>query len=340
MAKKKEIFTEEEIIKNRTFPTKNTVFLVICIIIQIALIVFAVLYNPQPIDIIKDYRVDVSPNEDGSLDIKYKIKWLALSEEPLTWVDIGLANENARMYTASPSDNISSYQLVTDDESGYVALRIYFDRGYRTGETVEFEFELLQFDMLCYKNGQYFYEFVPSWFNEIPVENYKFTWKKSGTTSANSVDTEDNKYIWSGSFGCGDYRKMQVSYGPDTFAGYKTAIYEPFDDEGAYDAIKESKIIGIVFAVVICIIVGIFEVCIVDSYVSYHKGRGFLSGYGHSMHIYGRTNPSYIRERDKHNASSGGRGGGRGCACACACACAGGGRAGCSQKDFYRFNKK
>ncbi|MBO4785002.1 MAG: zinc ribbon domain-containing protein [Lachnospiraceae bacterium] len=29
-----------------------------------------------------------------------------------------------------------------------------------------------------------------------------------------------------------------------------------------------------------------------------------------------------------------------GCACACACACAGGGRAGCSAKDFYRTNVK
>ncbi|MCR5238138.1 MAG: hypothetical protein K6E34_13155, partial [Lachnospiraceae bacterium] len=28
------------------------------------------------------------------------------------------------------------------------------------------------------------------------------------------------------------------------------------------------------------------------------------------------------------------------CACACACACAGGGRAGCSTKDFYNTNLK
>ena len=35
-----------------------------------------------------------------------------------------------------------------------------------------------------------------------------------------------------------------------------------------------------------------------------------------------------------------GGGGGGGCACACACACAGSGRAGCSQKDFYRTNLK
>ena len=32
--------------------------------------------------------------------------------------------------------------------------------------------------------------------------------------------------------------------------------------------------------------------------------------------------------------------GGGGCACACACACAGGGRAGCSKKDFYNTNLK
>ena len=38
----------------------------------------------------------------------------------------------------------------------------------------------------------------------------------------------------------------------------------------------------------------------------------------------------------KSSGSGHGRGyHGGGCACACACACAGGGRAGCSTKDFY-----
>ena len=42
------------------------------------------------------------------------------------------------------------------------------------------------------------------------------------------------------------------------------------------------------------------------------------------------------------NISTGGghSSGGGGCACACACACAGGGRAGCSMKDFYHTNLK
>ena len=75
---------------------------------------------------------------------------------------------------------------------------------------------------------------------------------------------------------------------------------------------------------------------VVDCFVSYRRGRGFLRGYGHRIHTYGRVNPHYRRAANAHAASNSGRGyggGSRGCACACACACAGGGRAGCSRKD-------
>ena len=89
------------------------------------------------------------------------------------------------------------------------------------------------------------------------------------------------------------------------------------------------------------LLLGLAEMYLVDSFVSYNRGRGFLRGYGHHVHVYGYHNPRYISARNRHNASSGGRGGfsGGGCACACACACAGGGRAGCSQKDGYRMKK-
>ena len=338
MAKRKEVYTEEEIRENRTFPSKNTFLLVVLIIIQIAAIYFAAVYNPQPIDVIKDYRVSVVPLDDGKLDITYSIKWLPLSDEALTWVDIGLANVNVQILDFALSSNISSYQLITDDD-GYVALRLHFDRAYRSGETFEFSFRIEQGDLLCYTDT-YFYEFVPSWFNEIPVESYAFLWAKDGADSSNSDTTDKNSYVWRGSLDCGGYRVMQIRYPKDAFSGNKTVTYEPFDDEGAYNGIKESKIVAVVFAAVICVILAVIELTIVDSYVSYHKGRGFLTGYGHYVHVYGRANPHYIHERDKHNAASSGRGGGGGCACACACACAGGGRAGCSQKDFYSFKKK
>ena len=127
----------------------------------------------------------------------------------------------------------------------------------------------------------------------------------------------------------------------NSFPGCETVTYKAFDDSGAYNALKDEKAPLIIMALMVVVILVGVQVWAVDNVVSYHRGRGFLTGHGHHIHIYGRYNPNYIRARDKYNEeirsqNSGSRGGrGGGCACACACACAGGGRAGCSQKDTY-----
>ena len=79
---------EEKYIKaNRTFPTANTVLLVIVVCIQIGLILLAIFYQPTPQDLIHEYQVTVDPLEDGSLDIEYRFVWEALdTSEELTWV--------------------------------------------------------------------------------------------------------------------------------------------------------------------------------------------------------------------------------------------------------------
>jgi hypothetical protein len=129
---------------------------------------------------------------------------------------------------------------------------------------------------------------------------------------------------------------LKVRYtDPHVFDGYPTVKYQPFDDDGAYDELRENK-----GGVIAMIVMGIFflavaELHIIDSYVSYHRGRGFMTGYGHHVHVYGRVNPHYSRAARANHQATSSHSGGRGCACACACACAGGGRAGCSQKDTY-----
>ena len=182
--------------------------------------------------------------------------------------------------------------------------------------------------MLCKNESGYFYEFVPGWFNAIQVEQYEFLWLMDGSKD----------YVQRGNLSYGEYSKMTVQYGMNDFAGCQTVKYYPFDDDGAYNDLQEDKVGIIILCCLGAALLIIAEVYIVDSYVSYDRGRGFLSGHGYYIHTYGRSNPHYIRARDRYNAthsrSSGGRSGG-GCACACACACAGGGRAGCSQKDTY-----
>lgn len=320
-------YTEEEIRSNRTFPTKYTILLAIIIAVQIGLIVLGVCYQPKPQDVIHQYHVTVEPLDDGSLDIEYHLVWEALdTSEELTWVEIGMANENFSVYPDSVSSNIYTSTKYTD--GNYVSLQLYFTDTYIGGDMIEFSFKINQKDMLCKNESGYFYEFVPGWFNAIQVKNYFFLWH---------IDGSDD-YVQRGSLDYGEYSKMTVQYDMDDFAGCQTVEYEPFNDVDAYNELEEQKA-GII--VLCCLGAGLLiiaQVYIVDCYVSYGRGRGFLTGHGYHVHTYGRSNPHYIRARDKYNAThrarSGGRSGG-GCACACACACAGGGRAGCSQKDTY-----
>lgn len=319
-------YTQEEIRSNRTFPTENTVLLVILVAVQIGLIILGICHQPKPQDVIHQYDVTVQPLEDGSLDITYHLVWEALdTSEELTWVEIGMANENFAVYPDSVSSNISSCSKYTDGD--YASVQLDFQQAYCGGDVIDFSFKVNQRDMLCKNESGYFYEFVPGWFNAIRVEQFVFTWRMEGTRD----------YVQRGSLDYGQYSKMTVQYGMDDFAGCQTVGYEAFDDGGAYNELQEEKTVIIVLCCLGAALLVIAEVYIVDSYVSYGRGRGFLTGHGYYVHTYGRSNPYYIRQRDKyiatHRSNSGGRSGG--CACACACACAGGGRAGCSQKDTY-----
>ncbi len=70
--------------------------------------------------------------------------------------------------------------------------------------------------------------------------------------------------------------------------------------------------------------------------------------YGSSPNTFIRVNSVRVPNPHYHRSSSSGRSSGghhsscvhSSCACACACACAGGGRAGCTTKDFYNTNLK
>ncbi|MBQ7799676.1 MAG: hypothetical protein IJ370_04215 [Oscillospiraceae bacterium] len=334
-------YDEEYIQKNRTFPVSKTILLIAILVIQIVIVVAAFRYNPKPQDIIRQYDVTVDTKEDGSLDIYYHFVWEAVDvSEDLTWIEIGMANSNYSVYNESVSDTIRNYTQQSYD--GEIYLVLYLDRAYVGGEVLEFSFKVNQKDMLCMDKDGYFYEFVPGWFNATPVENYTFRWEDDiNIQSVADAQLQDGYYTWQGSFECGGYTLMDVRYKQDSFAASNTVPYHAFDDSGAYNSLNEDKYILIMLAFFGVLLLVIVQVWTVDSVVSYHRGRGFLTGHGYHVHAYGRSNPYYIRARNRYNSSHSGRFGGRsgGCACACACACAGGGRAGCSQKDTYSKTK-
>ena len=80
------------------------------------------------------------------------------------------------------------------------------------------------------------------------------------------------------------------------------------------------------------------ELKTLDSDIKSNKNREGLYRFG-STNTYMRVHVSHVYVPTP--VSTGSRyHGGHGCACACACACAGGGRAGCSTKDFYNTGLK
>ena len=321
-------YDEKYIKANRTFPKANTVWLAVIIVVQVVSLLIGFTYQPKPQDLIHQYHITVEPLADGSLDIEYHLRWEALDEfEELTWVEIGMANKNFSVYPEFVSDNIQTYEAQVDED--YIALELHFKKAYTAGDVIDFSFKINQRDMLCKNKDGYFYEFVPGWFNSIRVEDYKITWLLDGAKD----------YVYQGSLDYGEYRKTTMRYGEKEFNGCKTVAYVPFNDANAYNELREDKTAVMVVCCLVAALLFIPIVYIVDSYVSYSRGRGFLTGYGYHVHTYGRTNPNYVREQEKHERTSHGRGrgghGGGGCACACACACAGGGRAGCSQKDTF-----
>lgn len=326
-------FAPETVRKKRTLPVKDMIILCILVILQVFLVLVMITYTPKPQDSIRHYEVIVEPLENGTLDIHYDIEWTALdATQPLTWVEIGMPVRNYSLYRDSISDTIVRSEPYQEED--YYSHRFYFKDSYKGGATVKFSFTINVSGLLMTRKGEYICEFVPCWFNEIPVEEFIFKWKLSGyVLSHNAPFAEDGYAIWKGKLNCGECVSMAVCYEHAAFTPVvKPVPYKAFDDSEAYNALEEEQFGIRVLLGLLVLAMGAWEVYIIDGFVSYHRGRGFLRGYGHRVHTYGRVNPHYSRAYRAHNSSSGG-GGGRGCACACACACAGGGRAGCSQKN-------
>jgi len=328
-------FSPNTIERKRKFPLLSTVALCVLIVVQIVCVLVILLYHPRPQDVIEDYTIYISPREDGSLDIKYSFTWTPLdTSEDLTWVEIGMANAYFTLLD-DHSNNIEKIKHYADDE-GYCYAQVYFTRPYSSGETFDFYFTVNQKRILATDGVEQFYEFIPGWFNYTHVNHYSFHFKKYGDIASFNGDDQDSQWlIWEGVLDPGYFVRMRVNY--RSFDA-QAVSYERFSGEGCYDGLSSDKTTLTVLLMVIIVVALVMQLSIIDSFVSYSRGRGFLRGYGHPVHVYGRVNPKYVSEAEKHSGSRGG-GGGRGCACACACACAGGGRAGCSQKDTY-YNEK
>ena len=278
------------------------------------------------LDEIEQYKVEVAPREDGSLDMTYTIAWRVLdstSEGPLTWVKIGIPNRWISSLHAE-SDSIQSIYYYDDNGSGdYV--RIDLNDKYKAGATVVMKFSFVQYSMYRQSDlpGYYIYEFTPGWFDETRVDSLEIDWKSDQVYQCSKGGKKvGNQYVWSASLADGERFPMSVYYAKNAFH-YETGEQELAKMQHSQEELEKRErgiskdVMLVCYVVVPCAALVLIVLCFrrIGKKDTYNLNRGMGHVYVGSQHISGRY--------------------GGGCACACACACAGGGRAGCSRKDFY-----
>ena len=263
----------------------------------------------------------------------------------------------------------------TGDGGSYA--KVVFARRYYSPEVaaqnggesrVRFAFSVHQNHLFTLNDdGTATFEFTPGWFDDLVVEHMQVRWRSGDGFVADNSSEEDGYLIWEfGPMGHGQSANIHVTVPvttAETFDPDAQLTAADYDDGG----MTADEILGIL-TVVIGLLIFVAALIIIVGSMTPDWGGGFGSGLDpddwfwytngvHTIHV-ARTAPppkGYTRTDPPKNYHTGGgssRGGGvgrhnSGCAsscacacassCACACACAGGGRAGCTAKDFYTY---
>lgn len=281
--------------------------------VGIFIMCFYTLSNPvlaasSNLDEIQYYEIKVDVRQDGTLDIRYAIVWEVLSDkngiEPVSWVDVGIPNEHVDQIQIL-TDNIKSAEYSSKSGGSYV--RIDFKEKYYEGEVISFEFSIHQSYMyLLDERNTVRYSFTPGWFEDIEIDNLQIEWAIKDGFTINETDSNEQSstyYIWSyQNLAEGEKVTANVKYNSAGFYVDENMQYKEGSDGG-------ELLIGLIIVIIIVLIV----IAVISS-DGYGGGRGYGGGV-------------YVHSSCAHSSCAN--------SCACACACAGGGRAGCSVKNFY-----
>ena len=162
----------------------------------------------------------------------------------------------------------------------------------------------------------YRYEFTPGWFDEMEIKNLTIFWEWDEGVETNMRPSRIEGGYISSYINLGEGERVTVTM------DYPMKQYQFHDDYDTRADAKQQRTIKMMLT-----FGGVFApVCLVPGMVLLRNKRKWKDDYEKNRGF----GMFYVGNRGTTHHSGGG-----GCACACACACAGGGRAGCSRKDFY-----
>ena len=191
----------------------------------------------DPTDEIVNYEITADVNEDGTVNLHYHIDWKVLRDDigALEWITVGIPN-GEYVEIRSLSDTIASIGYSTESGS---SVRVDFDRSYRAGETVSFDYLVVQdymYQMNLFQEGQTAYVFTPGWFDEIAVDNLTVRWNSEDLASwSPDCLVKDGYNVWTTSLAPGDTYQITVNYPNEARAfNDSKAIYNPGERSGEY----------------------------------------------------------------------------------------------------------
>ena len=294
----------------------------------------------------------------------------------LSWVKIGLPNAHAEDLTPL-TDTISDLQYTGDGGSyaKVVFARRYYSpevAAQNGGESrVRFAFSVHHNHLFTLNDdGTATFEFTPGWFDDLVVEHMQVRWRSGDGFVADNTSEEDGYLIWDfGPMGHGQSANIHVTVPvttAQTFDPDAQLTAADYDDGG----MTADEMIGILTVVIGLLIFAAALIIVVGS-MTPDWGGGFGSGldpddwfwYTNGVHTircarsapppsgYHRTDPppefragggktrggGVSRHHSNHSSCASSCACACASSCACACACAGGGRAGCTAKDFYTY---
>lgn len=290
------------------------------------------------LDYIHEYIVQVNPRKDGTLDLQVYLKWEVIdssSEGPLSWIRVGVPNcyvDEFRILSSS----ISKIDYMYD--AGASVIRVDLNRNYHAGEIIEIKYAFHLSRMYHLSSDLCVFDYSPGWFDEIKVGKMKVYWNKDNVIRSNTNKSNDEYLIWEyTNLNYKETIKVNVTYNQSSFVNLSEELQ--YTDQAMTNTMK------IIAAVIVTLIIAFIITIIVIAYLRrdpYLEHRGFCTSYRwYHFHHHHRYRPNSGVNKKGHvivnptSISSGSHSSGSSCACACACACAGGGRAGCSRKDFY-----
>lgn len=177
-------------------------------------------------DIIREYDIDIQPQDNGDLINTYTLNWCVISDAagPLSEIYVGMPNAEYEVleYKGDAED-------VQPANTGvYSQVVVSLDRYINAGECVSFTFSVRQKNMahLDEKSNEIGFQFIPGWFDDVPVEKLKIAWGLPADESLlksirpGPTSQENQRAVWESTLDAGDKFTINILYDRSAFPNF------------------------------------------------------------------------------------------------------------------------